>query len=642
MGPKILWVLLPLAAYAALLALAWRGKAPSRLAVNIHSSLLLMAYLLATAGLGLFWVANQQLPVFDWHYLFGYATLLLVSLHLFFNLPTAWRWLRQRRVAAAPAPKPAPAGSGVAWRGVARLAGAAGALVLAFALGAHWGSRGIQSAPDASHASHASASAGGAASAAIATVLRYHAASSSSRSGVLLRAPAVDWGSQPGPFKVYPTAPHIALPRAVADHAGVRSLAAMLRGSAPAVPMRALDLAAVGQLLHLTAGVTARRGGVALRAAPSSGALFPAELYLLVRRVDGVQPGLYHFDPDRHRLAWLGALPAGLPAIDADLLMVVSAVFQRTGYKYRDRAYRYVAADLGHLLENARLAGHYVHARVALLEQFDEAALEALFDLDGSQEGVIAAAAFSAGPAPPPAVPIIRPRSAESAASARVAALGITGQVHTATSLAGLQASGSGGTTLDSAGRSEEGLVSLPAGDAAEADLARTILQRRSQRRFSDQPVELQQLASILADMAQAPLLSGALHADLVVNRVTGLKPGVYRYRPARHALQPVQLGDFAAQARSAALDQDVIGDAAVVLILSTDSAKALGSGARGYRMAFLEAGLMGERWLLAAVARGLGACPVGAFYDEEAAALVNAQKGRWVLHFAALGRAQD
>jgi SagB-type dehydrogenase family enzyme len=138
--------------------------------------------------------------------------------------------------------------------------------------------------------------------------------------------------------------------------------------------------------------------------------------------------------------------------------------------------------------------------------------------------------------------------------------------------------------------------------------------------------------------MSQTPLLSNALHADLVVNRVDGLQPGVYRYLPARHALQPVQLGDFAAQARNAALDQDVIGDAAVVLVLSADAGLALKSGARGYRMAFLEAGLMGERWLLGAVARGLGACPVGAFYDDEAAALVKAPQGRWVLHFAALG----
>ena len=40
--------------------------------------LLLLFYFAATAGLGIFWVARQELPVFDWHYLFGYVTLVLV------------------------------------------------------------------------------------------------------------------------------------------------------------------------------------------------------------------------------------------------------------------------------------------------------------------------------------------------------------------------------------------------------------------------------------------------------------------------------------------------------------------------------------------------------------------------------------
>jgi SagB-type dehydrogenase family enzyme len=271
-------------------------------------------------------------------------------------------------------------------------------------------------------------------------------------------------------------------------------------------------------------------------------------------------------------------------------------------------------------------------------------ALASLFGLDGLQEGVIAAVAFSSSAGMAPAAPAQTPGPphAGSGASTTATGLGVTGQVHAATSVATRQANEA---RDDGGGRHEPGeggLVALPAATAADMGLARAILQRRSQRRFSERPVELQQLASILADMSQPPLLSGALHADLVVNRVAGLKPGVYRYLPARHALQPVQLGDFATQARNAALDQDVIGDAAVVLILSADSAQALRNGARGYRMAFLEAGLMGERWLLGAVARGLGACPVGAFYDNEAAELVKAQKGRWVLHFAALGRVAD
>lgn len=622
MGPKILWVLLPLAVYAALLALAWRGKAPSRLALNVHSSLLLMAYLLTTAGLGLFWVANQQLPVFDWHYLFGYATLLLVSLHLFFNLPVALRWLRQP---SAPPARAGPARTG-RWRGGLLLMGAVAALAVAFALGTHWAGR--QSSPVPEHAIAADASG-------VATVLRYHEASSTSRRGILGRAPAVDWGEQAAPFKTYPAAQHIALPSAAPGGAPAPSLGDALRGAA--IPRAELDLRALGQLLHLTAGVTARRGGLALRAAPSSGALFPGELYLAVRRVAGLQPGLYHFDPDQHRLARLGALPPAFAAADADLLMVVAAVFQRTGYKYRDRAYRYVAADLGHLLENARLAGRHVGARTALLERFDETALASAFGLDGVQEAVIAAATFSAGAGAsagePPGTVVAKPQ-----ASKPLSDFGVTGAVHSATSLS---APPPAREMLQAKPQSADGaaIVALPAGEPAKMDLASTILQRRSQRRFTAEPVQLKQLASMLADMSQAPLLSPAIHADLVINRVEGLQPGVYRYLPARHALQPVQPGDFAAQARNTALDQDVIGDAAVVLILSADSEQALRYGARGYRMAFLEAGLMGERWLLGAVARGLGACPVGAFYDDEAAQLVKAPAGRWVLHFAALGK---
>ena len=649
MLPKILWVLLPLAAYAALIALAWRGKVPSRLAVNMHSSLLLMAYLLTTAGLGLFWVANQQLPVFDWHYLFGYATLLLVSLHLFFNLPTILRWLKQHRAARTGAVAGVGVMAGVsgtrraAWRRIMPMAGAASALALAFALGAHWAGRQAGPAPPA-------ATLGPAAD--IATVLRYHAASSSSRSGFLRRTPAVDWGVQPAPFKSYPEAQHVALPRAAPGATGPRSLGNMLKGP---VQARHLDLAAVGQLLHLTAGVTARRGGLALRAAPSSGALFPAELYLLARRVEGLPAGLYHFAPEQHRLARLGPLPPGELAADADLLLVVAAIFQRTGYKYRDRAYRYVAADLGHLLENARLAGHYIGAHAELLERFDELALANAFGLDGVHEAVIAVAAFSGTPTGATAIDAAA-NDAGAGAGTKAADIGITGSVHAATSLSappgrppapGTAALGTAaGTSARAAPRAAapppDSLVVLPAGEPAQMDLARTILQRRSQRRFTAQPVALRQLASMLADMSQPPLLSQALHADLVVNRVAGLQPGVYRYLPARHALQAVQLGDFAARARNAALDQDVIGDAAVVLVLSADAALALKSGARGYRMAFLEAGLMGERWLLGAVARGLGACPVGAFYDDEAAALVKAPNGRWVLHFAALGQVES
>ena len=67
--PKLLWVALPLLTAVTLLALqaVLRRRAPSRHALNIWSSLLLTGYVSTTAGLGIFWMAKQQLPPFDWH-----------------------------------------------------------------------------------------------------------------------------------------------------------------------------------------------------------------------------------------------------------------------------------------------------------------------------------------------------------------------------------------------------------------------------------------------------------------------------------------------------------------------------------------------------------------------------------------------
>ncbi|RLB49137.1 MAG: hypothetical protein DRI90_24785, partial [Deltaproteobacteria bacterium] len=55
---------------------------------------------------------------------------------------------------------------------------------------------------------------------------------------------------------------------------------------------------------------------------------------------------------------------------------------------------------------------------------------------------------------------------------------------------------------------------------------------------------------------------------------------------------------------------------------------------------ALLEAGVIGERLMLSVVARGLGGCPVGAFYDDEAGQLIDSKRKQlWVLHLAAIGQ---
>jgi len=600
---KLAWVLLPLLIAGALLLAWWlAGRRPSRPAVNAVSSLLLLVYVGATAGLGIFWVANQQLPVFDWHYLFGYATVVLVLLHLVFNLPTAWRWLRRPRpgTVADRARRPVQPALG--------LLGAAAALGAAFWLGLRQGRTEVRITAAGAGADHQ-----------LSLVEQFHALSSHTRQGVLRHASGADWGDAPPPFKTYPQAPRQALDRD--------------RGT--------------GSLLWHVAGVRERRGGIAFRTSPSSGALFSTELYLIAHSLADVAPGLWHYDAQANALERLAAAPpqpaeigheGSLPAA----LLVATAVFRRSGHKYRDRTYRYVLADLGHALENLRLVAQALGLPMRLVPGFDGERIARALGVDEAEEGVLALAAIG-GPVAPPLAAAAIPRWASAAASAP-GRLGITDAMHRASALRRPVAAATMAPPPAAAPPADPG-VALPAVAPGAGDARPWIARRRSWRRFALTPLTPMQLASLLQAMAAPPaLLSGAIRIDVLTAAVQGLPPRAWRYAAAEHRLLPrtAPHAELRRLARAAALDQDVVGEAAAVFVLSFDRAAlptdALGP-ARAYRHALLETGLVGERAYLQATALGLGVCGVGAFYDDEASRLVGVDPAReWVVHLAAVG----
>jgi SagB-type dehydrogenase family enzyme len=117
-----------------------------------------------------------------------------------------------------------------------------------------------------------------------------------------------------------------------------------------------LSLAHIGQLLWAAQGVT---GPTGLRAAPSAGAMYPLELYLCC------EEGVFHYLPDSHALAKTSALDArgnlaraalGQEFVEeADICIVIGAVFERTTARYGDRGARYVHMDAGYASENVHL-----------------------------------------------------------------------------------------------------------------------------------------------------------------------------------------------------------------------------------------------------------------------------------------------
>lgn len=115
----------------------------------------------------------------------------------------------------------------------------------------------------------------------------------------------------------------------------------------------------LSQLLWAAQGITGRSRG---RAAPSAGATYPLELYAVVERVSGLEPGVYHFIPKEHGLehsisgSYAGLLSAcalNQTAVkEAAVDLVFAAVYDRTTKKYGERGARYVHIDVGHASEN--------------------------------------------------------------------------------------------------------------------------------------------------------------------------------------------------------------------------------------------------------------------------------------------------
>ena len=148
------------------------------------------------------------------------------------------------------------------------------------------------------------------------------------------------------------------------QHKGPVSLQAVLqaRRSVRSYTRAPLTLEEVAQLAWSAQGVTDRQG---FRTAPSAGALYPLELYLVAGRVSGLEPGLYRYLPQYHTLQPLsrdelqGKL--ALAAYNQGALRKAAAVFvitgirQRSARKYGQRAGRYVYIEAGHAGQNLLL-----------------------------------------------------------------------------------------------------------------------------------------------------------------------------------------------------------------------------------------------------------------------------------------------
>jgi SagB-type dehydrogenase family enzyme len=210
---------------------------------------------------------------------------------------------------------------------------------------------------------------------------------------------ALDWSGKPETTKRYPASPRLSLPAPETRGGPPLWDVFAARRSVREFSERPMPDRQLSQILWAAQGITAERFGVAFRTTPSAGALYPVETYLVANNVEKIPRGVYHYAVEDHCLEQLRKGDCRVPvaraaldqkvAYDAHFVLVWTAVFERCKWKYKQRAYRYVYLDAGHIAQSVALA--------AVAEQLGSCQIGAIYDeeanallgVDGVEESTI-------------------------------------------------------------------------------------------------------------------------------------------------------------------------------------------------------------------------------------------------------------
>lgn len=508
------------------------------------------------------------------------------------------------------------------------------------------------------------------------------------------KSQGLDWSKQPIPFKEYKIGTSF-------------DLKPYLQAEASADNPESLWWQRLSRLLFCSYGLTAKVPTAMgyplyLRAAPSAGGLYPAEVYLISRGTPFLPAGLYNYQPQTHSLVhfWQSDVWQALqtacfwhPALEStQLALITTAVFYRSAWRYHDRAYRRIFLDTGHLLGNIELAGSLTNYRPHLIGGFIDEAVNQLLYLDAEQEGAIAVIPLADLldiqqnlPSGQTALP-----SATQTDYPQIPDGELLRYCHQATQIE----QGRGEENLSNltpqppdeiqlplpfpsreglgVGEKEENSLS-PSSDKYNfpfclkvptttypidwgvnlEELENTIIERRSTRAYTGGDLNLDELKALL-DFTYQPQhyidqgLDGCpdyfdlnlIQTFIAVSGVMGLEEGCYYYAPKAQELRQIRFKNFRRELHFLCLGQELGQNAAAVLFHTADLKSAVAEyGDRVYRYLHMDAGHLGQRLNLAAIRLNLGVSGIGGFFDDQVNEVLGIPADEAVLYITTLGR---
>lgn len=417
----------------------------------------------------------------------------------------------------------------------------------------------------------------------------YHQATKHSYLSVQLDPNYVDAATQPSAFKVYPQF--------------YRRVKLNLNNS-------------VHAFIWLTSAVTLEKVyknvPYKLRVNPSAGALYPTEVYVQIRGIAEMVDGIYHLEVENNCLTLIYELiDDGLESYIiptksiTGFIFLISSVYYRSSWKYKNRSLRYCLLDSGHHLGAIAASAYLYNRHLQLIFDFDKLALNTVLGFENKE--FITACAVS-GEAQDKQVRKLR--------------LQVPFVCGTDYFEANQFIEDSYQATVVSTSRQQP--LQQPKFDFDLEKFYQTVWNRRSIRRFRKQFILQEQYLYILQLLEQPIPTENFELVEIysVVHRVDGVLPGLYK------GVKLVKAGNFSEQTGYLCINQAIARDCGVIFFFVCEYTS--------YQTAMQIAGFLGQRIYLASNYISIQCSGIGAFYDDETQEFLNTEKD--VLYAMAIG----
>jgi SagB-type dehydrogenase family enzyme len=208
-----------------------------------------------------------------------------------------------------------------------------------------------------------------------------------------------NWSIRPEQYKSYPNNPQIKLPTPKSLSTDSLNILLQNRRSLRDFSKKALTNDQLSYLLWASTGINRKEYGFNLRTAPSAGALYPIETYLVINNVENIAQGIYHYNIKSHLIEEIKtgdfrkdiskAALDQLMCFNAAVVFIWTAIFNRSKCKYGERAYRYIYLDAGHIAENLALSATGLKLGSCQIAALYDDEVNKLVNIDGTIESTI-------------------------------------------------------------------------------------------------------------------------------------------------------------------------------------------------------------------------------------------------------------